>query len=708
VALKAPRNVAVDTFGNVFFSDFGGHRVYEVTAAGALLRLAGTGTAGLSGDDGPALQAKLNSPAGISVDPNGTVYIADSANGRVRKVWRGLISSLGDTGSAGAPLLVPLGIPTGLALDSDGSLAIADPGNGRVVRVTPLGEITFVNQTARDLALDAAGSLYLCSGAYVYKRSRNGLVSVAAGNGKYADSGDGGDALKARFNQPSGIARDASGALYVADRANHRVRRISPDGMVVSVAGNGQAGSAGDGGQAIAARLSYPNSVAVDRNGNLYIADSGNHRVRMVDPGGTIRTVAGTGEAGFNGDGVATRAMLDTPSGLAIDGNGNVLIADTGNHIVRRLDMSESLTTVAGNRNRGFGGDGGAPLAASFDSPRAVALDGNGNLYIADTGNRRVRRVSPGTATGPGLISTFPAPDAAVFRQPRGLATDQAGNVYVSDAEDQRIFRLEPPGRVSTIAGNGWQGFTGEVEQALTARLDTPMDVAIDPAGNLYVADCGNNRIRRLIPNIEIPPPGSTEPQVAVLNGASLLAGPVAAGEIVSLFGTGLAVDGVPTQVLVNSQPVTVAYASASQVNVRLPDSFGDLRTADIQVVVSGVTRARAAVAVAEANPGLFTTPNGVIAVHEDGSLNAPGNPAPRGSIVLLFATGQGDGSLKASLKIGDYPAELLYAGPAPGFPGLMQLNARVPSGFAPPGRLPVLLQIGTAMSQAGVLIEVR
>jgi trimeric autotransporter adhesin len=227
IALNSPRNVAVDSYGNVFFSDFGGHRVFEIITGGIILRVAGTGQAGYSGDGGAALFAQLNSPAGLAVDSSGALYIADSANGRIRKLVRGLITTVGDSSPS-----ISLGTPTGIAIDTDGNLWIADPGAAQVLRVTRLLQVMTVSQPARDAAVDAAGNVYTCSGPYVYRRTRAGAVTIVAGSGAYAYSGDGGPAYKARMNAPSGIARDPAGVLYVADTGNHRIRKITPDGTI--------------------------------------------------------------------------------------------------------------------------------------------------------------------------------------------------------------------------------------------------------------------------------------------------------------------------------------------------------------------------------------------------------------------------------------------------------------------------------------------
>jgi uncharacterized protein (TIGR03437 family) len=709
IALNSPRNVAVDSYGNVFFSDFGGHRVFEIITGGIILRVAGTGQAGYSGDGGAALFAQLNSPAGLAVDSSGALYIADSANGRIRKLVRGLITTVGDSSPS-----ISLGTPTGIAIDTDGNLWIADPGAAQVLRVTRLLQVMTVSQPARDAAVDAAGNVYTCSGPYVYRRTRAGAVTIVAGSGAYAYSGDGGPAYKARMNAPSGIARDPAGVLYVADTGNHRIRKITPDGTIYTIAGAGAAGSSGDNGSASTAKLNAPLGVAADLAGNIYVADTGNHIVRRIDPAGIITTIAGTGEHGFSGDnGPGTRARLDTPSAVAVDVNGNVYIADTGNHVIRRVSTAGVIATIVG-KVRGFAGDGGDPLSASLDSPRAIALDAHGILYIADSGNRRIRRVSASTAAGSGLISTFPQPDANLWRLPRGVAVDDSGVVFVSDAADQRVFRIEANGRITAIAGDGIQGFNGEAAPGLSARLDTPMNIAVDPAGNLFAADSGNGRIRKLTPMIDLITAPPVDSSITVVNAASLRAGPIAPGEILSLFGTGLTVsDGPPagTQVTFNGNASTLFFVQQNQINLLVPASLAGVRSAQIKVLVNGTVRGQATVEVVDAAPAIFTMANGTgqaAALNEDGTPNSPDRPAPRGTIVTLFATGNGGESVPVKLRIGDYAAELLYAQAAPGFAGLMQINARVPGGFAPAGLLSVVLQTGSAQSQPGVTLAIQ
>lgn len=741
-SLAAPRNVTVDASGNVYFSDFVDHRVYQININGILLRVAGSGSPGSAGDNGPALLAQLNSPAGLAIDGTGALYIADSGNARIRRVVRGVITAV--TSISGSRL--PVGVPTGVAFDHDGSLYIADAGNGQVLKVTPALQASAIGMPARDVALDPAGNLLTCSGPYVYRKLRTSAVfTLAAGSGAFGFSGDGGPASKARLNVPSDVARGSLGDLYVADTGNHRVRRISPDMTISTIAGSGLPGSTGDNDRAVSAQLNRPSGVAADAAGNVYVADTGNHKVRRIDLAGNIYTVAGTGARGYSGDnGPAFSAQLDTPGGVALDSAGNLYIADTGNHAIRRVSPDGSIATVAGNGTRGSGGDGGPALSARLDSPSALCLDALGTMYIADTGNRRIRRVSAADSFGPGVITTFPAGGGVIWRSLRGVTVDAGSNVYVSDAADQRVYRVELTGRITTIAGDGLQGFNGESAAGLSLRLDTPAGLIVDPAGNIFVADSGNGRLRKLTPNIDLdllPPPADT---VAAVNAASLLPGAVAPGEIVSLFGAGFgpAAPLTPTpadalalpsqlgstQVIVNGGAAPLLFAQQNQVNFQVPYSIGDTRSVDVQVVVGGVTRAKLTLPVADAAIGLFAAAAGAgqaLAINEDGSANSEAAPVARGSIVTLFATGEGrvspqplDGGiagypspapvLPVSVRIGDYPAQVDFAQSAPGYAGLLQINARVPGGFAPAGVLPVIVKVGSSVSQPGVTIAVR
>ncbi len=520
------------------------------------------------------------------------------------------------------------------------------------------------------------------------------------------------------------------------------MRRITPDGFIATVAGNGVRGFSGDGGAAVAASLDTPIGVAVDPEGNLYIGDSGNHRIRKVDSAGFISTAVGTGVRSHTPEGtLAPYAQLDMPAWLAFDGQGILYFSEIGGNAVRKVTATGQVQTVAGSGVRGYTGDGGPALAAGLDSPQGIAVDAQGNVYIADTGNRRIRMVSTAASGDAPIITTVPDVNASTWRSLRGLAVDAQGSLYVTDAEDARVFRIDPPGRVYTIAGTATASFTGESGEALRQGLDTPSGLAVDGLGNVYLADSGNGRIRVLTPAYDstVTPPGSITQALTVTSSASLQAGAVAQGELVSIFGSGLGpANGVSatnatvelggTQVVFNGRLAPLSYVSQGQINLQVPYSLGDVRSCEVQVLAGGIVKARASVTIADAAPSIFTVSGGIgqaAALNEDGSFNSSENQADRGSIIVLFATGEGQTSpagiegrpagspapaplLPVSLRIGDYPAEILYAAAAPGFAGLLQVNARIPGGFAPPGILPVTLQVGSAVSQPGVTIAVR
>ena len=331
-------------------------------------------------------------------------------------------------------------------------------------------------------------------------------VATAAGMGSAGYSGDDGSATASTLAGPSGIVYDSAGDLFVADAQNHVVREISVAGVITTVAGTGIAGYGGDGGAATKAFLDTPTSVAVGAQGKIYIADSHNHRIREVS-NGTITTIAGTGTPGFAGDGgPGTSAHLALPSGVAVDLNGNVYIADTNNQRVRKLS-SGTITTVAGNGEELFDGDGGAATAASLDQPTGVALDAVGNLYIADKNNHRIRVVTgsgtistlAGTGTGAfagGFSGDGSAATSASLAKPVSISVDAAGNLFVADTNNQRVRQISADGTIATVVGTGDQGYTGDGGPALLAILNSPRAVANDSARNLTVADTRNQRLR--------------------------------------------------------------------------------------------------------------------------------------------------------------------------------------------------------------------
>jgi sugar lactone lactonase YvrE len=335
-------------------------------------------------------------------------------------------------------------------------------------------------------------------------------IATTAGTGKAGYGGDGSQATSAQLARPSGLAYDAAGNLFLADANNHVVREITPAGTITTVAGSGVAGFGGDGGVATAAFLDTPTAVALDRNGTLYIADSHNHRIRMVKQG-VITTVAGTGVSGFSGDGgAALSAQLALPTGLALDASGNLYIADTNNQRVRKVSNG-TISTVAGNGEELFAGDGSPATQASLDQPTGVAVDASGTLYIADKNNHRLRTVSPA-----GIISTLAgngiapfsgafagdgaAANGAALAKPVSVSLDAAGNIYVADTNNQRIRQINASGVITTLAGTGDQGFAGDGGPAASAVLNSPRAAVTDALGNLSITDTRNQRLRSANP----------------------------------------------------------------------------------------------------------------------------------------------------------------------------------------------------------------
>jgi sugar lactone lactonase YvrE len=330
------------------------------------------------------------------------------------------------------------------------------------------------------------------------------IIQTVAGTGVPGFSGDGGPASEARLDSPAAVAIDGSGNLYIADVRNHRIRRVDTEGTISTVAGNGAAGFGGDGGPAVQAQLNQPLGVAVDGQGNLYIADTLNNRIRKVDADGAISTVAGNGSEGFGGDGGrAVDAKLSRPVGLIVDAEGTLFIADVFNNRIRKVDTDGTISTVAGDGEAGFKGDGGPAIAAQLNRPRDVAVDGDGNVYIADTDNTRIRKVTPdgiiSTVAGNGRVDFSgdggPAREASL-NIPRSVAADVTGRILIADMSNNRIRQVDLEGIITTVAGNGVAGFNGDGGLAIEASLSLPRGVRLGRSGAIFIADLDNHRVR--------------------------------------------------------------------------------------------------------------------------------------------------------------------------------------------------------------------
>jgi uncharacterized protein (TIGR03437 family) len=483
VSIGPPSGVATDSAGNAYFLSL--NCLFKLDPNGGLTRVAGNSRPGYSGDGGPATNAQLANPLGVAVDASGNLFIADTNNSRIRRISpSGIITTvagngiIGFSGDGGPATSAQLANPTGVAVDGAGNLFIADTNY----------------------------NLFPAANNRIRKVSPDGLIITVAGNGASGFSGDGGPATSAQLASPAGVAVDGSGSLFIVDFQNWRVRKVSANGIITTVAGNGTIGSSGDGGPATGAQLSLPQGVAVDGSGNLFIADNGNSRVRKVSTNGIITTVAGTGFQGFSGDGgAATSAHLINPTGVAVDGSGNLFIADSYNNRIRKVSTNGIITTVAGNGTMGFSGDGGPATSASLASPNAVAVDGSGNLFIADYNNNRVRKVSTTgiitTVAGNGTAGFSgdggPATGAQIWG-PDGVAVDASGNIFIADFNNKRIRKVAANGIITTVAGTGTPGFSGDGGPATSASMAGPYGVAVDGQGNLFISDFANGRVRKV------------------------------------------------------------------------------------------------------------------------------------------------------------------------------------------------------------------
>ena len=506
------------------------------------------------------------------------------------------------------------------------------------------------------------------------------MITTVAGGGS---GGDGGAAVAAQLNNPYDVASDDLGNLYIADVGNSRIRKVDAAGVITTVAGDGTRGYGGDGGAAVAAQLQGPWSVAVDGAGNLYIADTYNSRIRKVDAAGIITTVAGDGSFGYGGDGgAAVAAQLQSPWGVAVDGAGNLYIADTGNSRIRKVDAAGVITTVAGDGTHGYGGDGGPGTLAQLNRPLDVAVDGAGNLYIVDTYNYRLRKVDAAgvitTVAGDGTYGFGGDGGPAVAAQMRalyGVAVDGAGNLYIVDTYNYRIRKVDAAGVITTVAGDGTLGYGGDGGRAVEAQLYRPFGVALDGAGNLYIADTYNNRIRRLKRALRISAGG-----IALATGTPVVRR-ISPNALVSVFGWDFAPEGTRAVtpelnaaggvadnlagicLEIAGERVPLFAVFPHQINAQAPHGLTP-GTARVDVVRGcgtpgeqhGYTEAEP-VAVFPVSPAFFnfvSNPDGrnpIVALHGGGPalVGPPGavagaalTPAAPGEIVTLFGTGFG------------------------------------------------------------------
>jgi sugar lactone lactonase YvrE len=515
-SLNFPEAVALDAKGNVYVTDSVNCQIRKVTTKGVIVPFAGSLTCGYGGDGGPALSAKLFNPSGLAFESDGSLLVADSANSRIRKIAvGGTITTFagngvyGYSGDNGTATQASLSNPIGVSVDSLGNVYIVDSSNNVIRKVDPAG-----------------------------------IIHTVAGNHVSGFSGDGGPATAAQLNYPQGTVSDGMGNLYISDYGNFRIRKVDASGTITTYAGNGNSSPTGTGGLATSIGIGTPAGLVLAQ-GKLYITTSGD--IWDVDLGTQIITlIAGPsqGNPGFNGDGnSALSTLFAYIGGLSIDSAGNLFVADSGNGRIRKISTSQIVSTLAG----GYTGDGGRATGSSLniDFFDHAGFDPQGNLYIADYYNNRVRRVSTG-----GIITTFagtgmtgPSPDGGLATAtnliPVAVVADQSGNIFISDEQTGYVRKVDSTGTVSTVskafsifggalatdkAGNlyaadglsvVWKvppsgpaiivagkyfqpGYNGDDIAATSALLNTPRGVSVDSSGNLYICDTGNNRIRRV------------------------------------------------------------------------------------------------------------------------------------------------------------------------------------------------------------------
>ena len=558
------------------------------------------------------------------------------------------------------------------------------------------------------------------------------IITTFAGDNVAGYTADAVAANTSELNNPLGIALDSAGNLYIADQLNQRIREVKA-GTISTVAGDGTPGYTGDTAAATSAELDDPSGIAVDSSGNLYIADTSNHVIRKV-AGGTITTYAGTNVSGGTGDhGLAIDAQLANPTGLTLDAAGNLYIADTGNSRIRIVTKATGDITSLSTGN------------FILSSPKGVAVDAAGNVYIADTNNSRVLKVAPSgsitkttTVAGTSVIGFSgdggPA-TSAQLAYPSSLAVDAAGNIYIADSYNQRIRRVSAAtGIITTVAGTKFSGYTGDGGSSTSAELSFPRVVLLDPSGNIYISDTQNNVIRLMTPNA---------PSIGGVITASGFGGftSIAPGAFIEIYGSNLAADSLNwgssfngvnaptslagTMVTIGGQPAFIAYASPGQVNALVPSNVG---TGQQQITVTTAIGTSAAYTVT-VNPtaaGLlapgylniggmqyvgalfpdyqtFVAPPGAISGYTS-------RRAKPGDVLIIFGVGFGPVTpnipasqivpgntaltLPFQISFGPAPATLQYAGLAPSLVGVYQFNVVVPN-IPPSDAVPVTFTLG-------------
>lgn len=512
--------LAMDPSGNLYLSDRYNALIWKIAPGGAATLFAGPTTAP-GAPDGTGSASPFDKPAGLVADANGNIFLADSDNHAIRRITPdGVVTTyagtLGVSGYADGPVAdAKFDFPNAVTIDTSGNLFIGSRSSATIRRISPAGVVsTIVTKEVHSIiaiAVDGAGNLFITdSGSEaIHRISSTGVESVFAGQPDSRGGVDGTGAV-ARFQNPAGMAIDASGNLYVADRWNNAIRRITPAGVVTTFAGalNSPGSDDGPGDQArffLASNNGANNlGIAWDGAGDLFVADDYNHTIRKITPAGVVTTLAGTPGIAGSRDGNGAEAQFNEPAGVAVDKAGHIYVADSGNFTIRKITPTGSVTTLAGSPGLG-GSEDGLGAAARFSIPGGIAVDGAGNVFVAEA-SCSVRRITPnGVVTTPfGVNEDCRIVDGvgtnARFGQLAGLTIDASDNLYVAEVRYNAIRKITPTGVVTTLAGSGDVDPGSADGAGAAARFYGPNGVAADAAGNISVADVGNHAIRKITP----------------------------------------------------------------------------------------------------------------------------------------------------------------------------------------------------------------
>jgi serine/threonine protein kinase, bacterial len=544
--LNLPSGVAVDREGNLYISDRSNDRIRVVSNKGIITTFAGTGVDGFKGDLGSAKKAQISKPFGLAIDKKGNLYIADRGNNRVRKINpQGIITTVaGDggfffMGDNGPAYQASIAGPTGVAVDDDGTLYIADRNNNRIRSVDSQGMIRTIagtgtqdyngdSEVARDtnlhlpfgVAIDQNNKLLIIDRSHYRIRRvdpKRGSIETVAGNGEKLFAGDGGPANGAKLFFPHGLAVDKNDNLLISDKGHYRVRKVTKDGIIRTIAGNGIRGNTGDNKPSMDAAIYGATSLKLNNKGEYFLLSPSGFVsiIRKVDEKGIMRLVLQTvtpkyltsiANSKYKGK-VQTGelAIITTFSDIAFDHKGNMFISDRLNHQIRKVSADGTISTIAGTGESAHYGDDGPAVEASFRDPSSLATDKEGNLYVGDTANNMIRKIDTNgivtTIAGTGDHSNYgdggPATKAGI-RNIDYLEVSPSGELHIVGMNSHVVRKITKDGKIVTVAGKGYQGFFGDGGPATKAMLKSPTAIAFDSKGNLFISDMGNNRVRKV------------------------------------------------------------------------------------------------------------------------------------------------------------------------------------------------------------------